>query len=375
MTEGEAKTLSYVRAAIEAVPSALSRALECPLPRLARAPRSVVTSGVGASEGPARILAAQLLEAGMVARFVPVSQFSSRAPAADLLVLFSQGLSPNARLALGKEHAFAARWLVTSVGSAQGGAKSPEHALLATLAARGITPIVVPPADEPQALARFTGPTVAALSALRLAALLSADRALAMRLADAPAAYASFCSHADPRASTFCSHADPRASTPRAQTAQLTAPLALVTAGALAESAYAQRWKLLEALLGDDPPVWDVLQFAHGPLQASFAKRFTLLVLEGVGQGELVERLARTLAGTQHRLLRLAASLPAPLSFFQHTAQLDALLSAQLEATPRDLFDWPGRHGDAPLYGLGADDPREREVEARGSAREQKEDA
>jgi hypothetical protein len=45
--------------------------------------------------------------------------------------------------------------------------------------------------------------------------------------------------------------------------------------------------------------------------------------------------------------------LPAPLSFFQHTAQLDALLFAQLERTPRDLFDWPGRHGDAALYAVG----------------------
>lgn len=329
MTDGEASTLSYVRAAIAALPSALSRALECTLPRLARAPRSVVTSGVGASEGPARILAAQLQEAGMVARFVPVSQFSPRAPAGDLLVVFSQGLSPNARLALGKEHAFAARWLVTSLS---------EVAKHAQLVARGVTPIIVPPADEPQALARFTGPTVAALTALRLAALLAADRALAMRLADAPAAYGVPCTEA----------------------AQLTAPLALVTAGALAESAYAQRWKLLEALLGDDPPVWDVLQFAHGPLQANHEKRLTLLVLEGLGQGALVDRLARTLTGTQHRLLRLSATSPAPLSFFQHTAQLDALLLAQLEATPRDLFDWPGRHGDAPLYGLGADDAQDR---------------
>jgi creatinine amidohydrolase len=337
MTEGEAKTLSYVRGAIEAVPSALARALECPLPRLTRAPRSVVTSGVGASEGAARILAAQLQEAGLVARFVPVSQFSARAPVADLLVVFSQGLSPNARLALGKEHAFGARWLVTSVSaraSAERDAKAAQH--IHTLAARGVTPIVVPPADEPQALARFTGPTVAALTALRLAALLAGDRALAMRLADAPGAYAA----------------------PRAQ-AQLEAPLALVTAGALAESAYAQRWKLLEALLGDDPPVWDVLQFAHGPLQASFGKRLTLVVLEGLGQGALVERLARAIEGTPHRLMRLCATLPAPLSFFQHTAQLDALVLAQLEAAPRDLFDWPGRHGDAPLYGFGADDPRD----------------
>ncbi len=342
MTEGEANSLSYVRAAIEGLPAALARALECPLPRLARAPRSVVTSGVGASEGPARILAAQLAEAGFAARFSPVSQFTSRAPSADLLIVFSQGLSPNALLALGEQHAFAARWLVTSVGAPElslppslpGQPRAAKRPLLRKLEARGITPIVVPPGDEPEALARFMGPTVAALSALRLGALLTGDRALAVRLAEAPAAYS----------------AQPGPS------AALSGALALITAGALAESAYAQRWKLLEALLGADPPVWDVLQFAHGPLQAFHDRPLTLLTLEAPTQSELVARLERTLQ-PQHQLVRLRSTLPAPLSFFQHTAQLDALVLAQLEATPRDLFDWPGRHGDAPLYALGGEEP------------------
>jgi hypothetical protein len=311
----------------------------------------VVTSGIGASEGPARILAAQLAEAGFAARFHPVSQFSPRAPSADLLVMFSQGLSPNALLALGKQHAFAARWLVTSVGAAELGLaqsapaesrsrRAHKQPLLRTLEARGITPIVVPPGDEPEALARFMGPTVAALTALRLSALLTGDRALAVRLAEAPAAYV----------------ARPGASGSRASTPALSGALALITAGALAESAYAQRWKLLEALLGADPPVWDVLQFAHGPLQAFHDRPLTLLALEATAQSALIERLERTLVRPHHQLLRLRAELPAPLSFFQHTAQLDAFVLAQLELTPRDLFDWPGRHGDAPLYALGSEE-------------------
>jgi creatinine amidohydrolase len=278
-------------------------------------------------------LAAQLAEAGLAARFCPVSQFASPLPSADLLVVFSQGLSPNARLALTPEHAFAARWLVTSLdpSDASRGAEK-KRALLERLIARDVTPIVIPPADEPEALARFCGPTVAALTALRLGALLSGDRALAVQLSDAPSAYLG-----------------------RVEPASLEGPLALVTAGALSGSAYAQRWKLLEALLVQDPPVWDVLQFAHGPLQAFHDKPLTLLVLEGAAQSDRVERLLRTLDPARQRALRLRANLPAPLSFFQHTAQLDALVLAALEAKPRDLFDWPGRHGDAPLYSLGED--------------------
>jgi creatinine amidohydrolase len=334
MTAGEAKSLSYVRDAIARLPEELARALECTLPRLQSAPRSVISTGIGASEGPARILAGVLAEAGIAARFCPVSQFAAHKPSADLLVVFSQGLSPNARLALTPEHAFGARWLVTSLDPNERGAGSEKkRAWLAKLRTCGVTSIVIPPAHEPEALARFCGPTVAALTALRIGALLSGDRALAVRLSDAPSAYQ-------------VTH-EPSAS--------LEGPLSVVTAGALIESAYLQRWKLLEALLVQDPPVWDVLQFAHGPLQAFHDKPLTLLVLEGVGAADRVERLVRTLDPTRQRVVRLRASLPAPLSFFQHTAQLDALLLAALEAKPRDLFDWPGRHGDAPLYSVGED--------------------
>jgi hypothetical protein len=336
MSEGGTESLRYVRDAIASVPGALAAALSCTLPELASAPRSVVTSGIGASEGPARILAALLAEAGMAARFCPISAFVNRPPCADLLVVFSQGLSPNARIALGEEHAFTARWLVTSVEACRVEARSSaddKQRPLATLRERDVTAIVVPPRDEPQALARFCGPTVAAFMAMRLSALLLGDEALAQSLVRAPAAYQAGKVHAP----------------------QLSGPLALVTAGALAESAHAHRWKLLEALLGQDPPVWDVLQFAHGPLQAFHDKPLTLLTLESAMDGALVERLMRTLDPARQRVLRLVASLPAPLSFFQHTALLDQLLLAELEAEPRDLFDWPGRHGDAPLYGLGAE--------------------
>jgi hypothetical protein len=336
VTEGEAQTLQYVRAAIASLPRELARALDCPLPELARPPRSVVTTGVGASEGPARILAASLAEAGLAARFCPISRFAvrepARAPLADLLIVFSQGLSPNARLALAAEHAFGARWLVTSLdGSDTAACAAEKRAVLNKLLARDVTAIVIPPANEPEALARFLGPTVAALMALRLSALLSGDRGLALRLADAPSAY---------RVRAL-------------PAAELAGPLAVVSAGALPESAYAQRWKLLEALLSEDPPVWDVLQFAHGPLQAFNHRPLSLLVLEGAGCADLVERLVRTLDPACQRAIRLSSSLPEPLAFFEQTAQLDALLLARLEAVPRDLFNWPGRHGDAPLYSLG----------------------
>ena len=196
---------------------------------------------------------------------------------------------------------------------------------------RGFIPIVVPPSVEHGTLVRLIGPTVATLAALRVAALLLADAPLRERIRDAPNAYRCGVSHA-----------------PLGEQA-----LAIVTVGVSSESANAHRWKLLEALLSCDPPVWDVLQFAHGPLQAFHERRLTLLVLERGHGSPLVARLEATLNPELHRVIHVASEHDDELAFFEHAAAIDGLLLASLEARPRDLFDWPARHGDAPLYGVG----------------------
>jgi fructoselysine-6-P-deglycase FrlB-like protein len=323
-------SLAFVRDAMAALPAALASALECALPVLDARPRSVLTTGIGASEGPARVLAAALAEAGIAARFCPMSCFVSSAPVADLLVVFSQGLSPNARLALAGAQRSATCWLVTSVDPA---ASPPaKRQQLAAFCERGFVPIVVPPLAEAGTLVRLVGPTVAMLAALRLSAHLLGDAARGARLGAAPSTYR-----------------------PRAALAPLDhAPLALVTIGTPGEQAYAHRWKLLESLLRGDPPVWDVLQFAHGPLQTFHDQRLNLLVLETGAGSALLERLTRTLNPERHRVIHVPSAGTGELAFFEHAATIDALLLATLEAAPRDLFDWPARGGDGPLYGLGA---------------------
>jgi hypothetical protein len=324
------RSLTYVREVIAELPRALAQTLEVQLPALSSAPRSVVTTGIGASEGPARVLAAVLTEGGIAARFTPLSHFTTTPlPGADLLVLFSQGLSPNARLVLDSQPYFPLRWLVTSLDPKS--AKQAAGELLALFTSRGFSPIVVPPATESGTLVRLSGPTVATLMALRLGALLLADRRLLSRTAQAPDAY---------RAAR---DAEPLGD----------GPLALVTIGTSLAYTNGHRWKLLEALLAGDPPVWDVLQFAHGPLQAFYDKPLTLLVLERGRGSPLLARLANTLQPALHRLIHLGSEHDDELSFFEHAAAIDALLLATLERAPRDLFDWPGRNRDAPLYGLG----------------------
>lgn len=324
-----AHSLAYVRDAVATLPDALQTALNVALPTLQKPARTVITTGIGLSEGPARVLASTLAERGIAARFCATSSFIHEAPHADLLVQFSQGLSPNARLVARNSGNCGERVLVTSVDVHS--AVDSIRAQLSELERAGFTLIVAPPTSEPNTLVRLIGPTVATLMALRLAAHVLADAPFAKRLESAPAAY-----RTQLRGDLLGKQ-----------------PLALITVGVPSDVAYAHRWKLLEALLQGDPPVWDVLQFAHGPLQTFYDKPLTLLILER-GQGSLlVPRLVSTLHSARHQVLHVTSVNDDVLSFFEHAAALDALFLARLTATPRNLFDWPARHGDTPLYGLG----------------------
>ena len=324
------RSATYIQDAILALPAALTQASAVPLPALPQSVRRVISTGIGLSEAPARLLASLLVDRGVCARFCVTSQVAEHGRPDDLLVVFSQGLSPNARLSLGDASRAGSCWLVTSVEPSS--ATPAQAEFLASCLARGVRAIVIPPVAEGGALVRLVGPTVAALMAQRLAASLSGDTDLAQRLAEAPACY---------RALPLGTALDD-------------ATLGLVAVGMHPEWVHAHRWKLLETLLRDDPPIWEALQFAHGPLQTYYERRLTLLAFEAGGRSPLVERIERTLHPTRHRLVRISSQQPTPLAFFEHTATLDALLLQAVQASGRDLFDWPARDADGPLYDLGS---------------------
>ncbi|MFO0693972.1 MAG: hypothetical protein U0230_10485 [Polyangiales bacterium] len=323
------RSLALVAEARRALPDALARTLAVALPERPSDLARVVTTGIGASEGPARLLAQLLVENGLAARFHAASRFGGDTPHGDLLVVFSQGLSPNVLGALRCGERFRHVWLVTGLDAET---DATARAKLAPARAVSARSIVVPGADPPGTLVRWIGPTTASLLAFRLAARLLDDRAMHERLERAPAAYA------------------------KGRALGVIAPgtaVSLVVVDQAVECAYAHRWKLLEGLLLPDPPVWDVLQVAHGPLQSFYEREMTLLVLERGHGSLLVERLRRVLDPTRHRLWHLATEHADECAFFEQTGTLDATLFASLEAHPRDHFDWPGRDRDAPLYDFG----------------------
>jgi creatinine amidohydrolase len=116
------------------------------------------------------------------------------------------------------------------------------------------------------------------------------------------------------------------------------------------------RLKVLEGMLLPLPPLFDLLEVAHGPLQQALAGRATFLAFERARErreGEQLERLAGILAPERHRLVRLMAHEPGPCAVFEHEALMNALLLRFIAEREVDQVRWPGRGRDAPLYDVG----------------------
>lgn len=317
--------LARLEARSAAIPDALGRLVSAGLPALGQLSlreRAVTVTGAGIAEGPARFLAQRL---GPRARFVPASVFALSPREGDLLVVFSQALSPHARLALSPEHRFADTVLFTSA--------EPE-AVARLTAPRLVTVRLEPEEPEDGLLLRVLGPAVA-----RAAASLFADLALGEGKTPDDLAARTRAAWARGRA-LAAADAPPKG------------PVAFVGQGEDLAWARALAWKWMEGLWCPEPAVWDVLQFAHGPLQAIYEAPFTLVTLEPPGAAALFERWAETLDPARHRVLRSTSTLIGELAVFEHDLVVNALLLRALTATARELSAWPARDRDGPLYGL-----------------------
>ena len=342
---GATDTLALLRARCAALPDVIDHALSVPLPviphgDLVTAPW--VTTGTGTSEGPAHALATLLRQtSGCRAEFVPLSCFADETPPDGLVVVFSQSISPNARLALNtrqRSRKFLDRTLLVTAAGA-----SPE---IAALARQGLCVLNHPPSDESGLLLRVLGPAAALVIAHRIAATVHASLSGTPTLMDTNG-LRSVLATASARADLALTGINP---------VRLLGRVALVTTGGA--DAHGLRWKWLEGLGCIDPPVWDVMQFAHGPYQYIVDEDWTLIALERAGapgrkDPELLDRLGAILHPDRHALVRLRATGDGLMGTLDHDAQLNQVLLRAMEKTPRDIIQWPGQGGDEELYGIG----------------------
>jgi creatinine amidohydrolase/Fe(II)-dependent formamide hydrolase-like protein len=315
-----------------------------PLPLLPGAARQVVATGLGSSAAQAALLAHLLGERDVAARAVPTGALLEpwRGAERDVLVVFSQGLSPNARLALQAPERWLAVIVVTAAARPRDAAR---RAALAVLRRAGGVVVPLPGGAERGLLLRVAGPLTASAMCFRLADALreALTGAADLDRLDA-AAIARAMRDAERHAVALARRADP-----------FNRPVVCLASGGYGARCGNLSLKLSEALLLPPPPVVDLLDFAHGPFQQLYDQPTTLLALTrrgATGETRLLTRAAKMLVRGRHRLLRLPATLPGALALFEHEAMLNRLVLEAMTARQLDPADWPGRGRDAPLYAV-----------------------
>jgi creatinine amidohydrolase len=340
------------------LPAVLRATTTEPAPALGLgAARRVITTGIGSSAAHARLLAYALnTHLGWAAGFRPLGAFLEPTPTDacdDLLVVISQGLAPNARLPLADLAAWRHVVLLTAtrVENARAAGRGDVADYLEQLAAVGVEIRQFSGgAEEYGTLVRVTGPMAGYLAVLRYVEALatSAGKGNALprcdgaRLADA--------------VSAATAHAEARF--PRAADVGLAGNLVLVASGDYVALTGNLQLKVLEGMLRPLPPVFDLLDLAHGPFQQAFPAAATFLALtrrDAPREAELLDRFAGMLAPERHRLVTLPATLPMPWAICEHEAAMNVLMLREIAGRGIDQARWPGQGRDRALYLVGSE--------------------
>jgi len=334
-----------------------------------RGPRALVATGIGTSEGHARHFSEVAARCfGWPARFASTGSLAEAAPPGadrDWLVVFSQGLSANARHALSHVDAWAGVLLVTGLSPDLGeadGLSAEKKEWLAALEARGVIRVDLGCGAEYGTLLRVIGARagyVAGWSVLRTIASARLEEVSPLEISGEALEAAQRESAREEARRAFPDRESVAAFFDASRT------LLLVGEGGVLEWVDQLTLKLAEGLLRPQPRAVDVLQFAHGPLQALAERRASILYLAGPRSGSAsawLERFASTLDPELHDLRVLHTSLDWPFAAIEYEALFDHLVLEGLEASGGNLVEWPGADREEALYAAGPSPLSDREV-------------
>ena len=341
-----------------------------------RLPRMLVATGIGTSEGHARHLAEVATRfCGQPARFVSTGALAAAPPPGadrDWLIVFSQGLSANARFALSHAEAWRGVILVTGLGMEAGEEVPAEKASwLDALDRRGVVRVDLGAGTEYGVLLRVIGARAGyAVSWSLLRSLAS------MRLESAPAltfeaeALRGAQENAEMRADAIFG---PDESVSSFFSSDRT--LVLVSEDGALEFVDQLSLKLAEGLLRPRPRAVDVLEFTHGPLQSIAEEPASILYIRAAMPGAQASKIAAgrkgrdqeeeswlarfrsTLDPARHWLRVVDATLPWPIAAIELEAIFDVFVLRAITEVETDLVNWPGADREAALYGASPDLP------------------
>ena len=309
--------------------------------------RHFLVTGTGSSEAHARFLVYLLnRHARRPAEFIPLSAFCDM-PAefgrGRALIVVSQGLSPNAEVAIDRHRDFDHLVVFTSttVAGAEAAGKRDRADKIRALEAAGVEFIRSPLEEEYATLIRFVGPLAVYLSAHQFVRCLAAEllppvtpeqlgRLLAARApTDVVERFA-------------------------AQAGDFRRGFYLLAGSPLCEFAQNLSYKFLEGLYWSAPVIWDFLQFAHGPFQEVTLQPRPVVLLEGPGGTEcdLAIRTRTMLESAGVPCIDLTTTTSAPLCIFEYEAVFNDLVLQLIRRLGVDQRHWPSKGKDDPLYGF-----------------------
>lgn len=332
--------LSLLRERMDSIPSLIERYnfSLCSLPDLSG---KILISGVGSSEAHARFLQYWLTELLQLnAQFVSFELLLRSLPNPSAgegsLVIFSQGLSAQARRVLETRNRYSSCTLFTSCTSAglEQAGKHEVAELLRKLQDEKTALVTYPLESEFQVLMRVVGPFFGFYA---VSTLLRAMRA------KIPA----------PPTSDLLA-ALQRARTAAAEMPRLPEAVGIVVSSP--DSLYSQNlgFKLLEGCYF--PPIFcgDFLHFPHGPFQCAVKRKAHLLLLSGGDEFErsLQARCGEMLESAGLTFTRFTSVLPPILRMLEYEMFLNEIVLREIKLRKINQREWPGKGLDGPLYNL-----------------------
>ena len=306
-----------------------------------------VVTGTGSSEAHARFLVNLLnRNARFPAEFVPLSGFCASAPieASDrTLIVISQGLSPNAQVAI-NEFASFAHTIVFTATTAEGAVaagKTARAQLIRDLESARVEFIRGPLEEEYSTLIRFVGPMACFLSTYLFSRSLKPE---ALPPVTSQKLRHLLASKIDPETTrTFIRESD-----------NFKRGFYLIAGTPLCEVAQNLGYKFLEGLFWSSPTIWDYLQFAHGPFQEVSLQPRPVVILEGPGdtEAELASRTRDMLESASLSHITITGKIEPPLSTLEFEAIFNDLVMHLIEHFKVDQINWPSKGKDDPLYGF-----------------------
>lgn len=338
---------------LEQLPGELAGLLVRGLPQLrpnTLASDRFLVTGTGSSEAHARYFCNLInLYTDRSACYLPLSAFLSLSK--DLiqgrtLVVFSQGVSPNAQIALRRYREFAHTILFTSTTPQQAReAGKPERAdLITDIVEVGGDIVLFPLGEEYTTLIRFVGPLCGYLVCLQFVSQLSG------------------CSFSPPRPGQILPLLDLQAP-PELLNDVLNKPelfrggFNLICAAPISDFAQNIACKFMEGLFWSCPQISDFLQFAHGPFQQTTAVPRPVVILQGQlpSEAELVRRSLLMLKGAGLPAYVVPVNAHSLYSIFGYESIFNHLVLKAIMHFGIDQVDWPGKGRDDMLYGFCAD--------------------